>query len=36
MAEETLAPDVIADLKARAISQPLVEHIYTADPSARV
>ena len=35
-AEETLAPDVIADLKARAISQPLVEHIYTADPSAHV
>ncbi len=36
MAEETLAPEVIADLKARAISQPLVEHIYTADPSAHV
>ena len=23
-------------LKAKAISQPLVEHIYTADPSAHV
>lgn len=36
MAEETLAPEIIADYKARAISQPLVEHIYTADPSAHV
>lgn len=36
MAEETLAPEVVADLKARAISQPLVENIYTADPSAHV
>jgi hypothetical protein len=35
-AEETLAPEVVADLKARAISQPLVENIYTADPSAHV
>ena len=25
-----------AALKARALSQPLVEHIYTADPSAHV
>jgi hypothetical protein len=25
-----------SDLKAKAISQPLVEHIYTADPSAHV
>src|SRR5579863_10597789 len=25
-----------AQLKSRAISQPLVEHIYTADPSAHV
>ena len=36
MAEEELAPAVVADLKARAIAQPLVEHIYTADPSAHV
>jgi len=36
MAEETLTPEVVADLKARAISQPLVENIYTADPSAHV
>ncbi|MDO8346237.1 MAG: glycoside hydrolase family 43 protein [Cellvibrio sp.] len=36
MAEELLAPEVVADLKARAISQPLIEHIYTADPSAHV
>jgi hypothetical protein len=35
-AEETLAPEIIADLKVRAISQPLVEHMYTADPSAHV
>jgi len=36
MSEELLAPEVVADLKARAIAQPLVEHIYTADPSAHV
>ena len=36
MAEECLAPEVVADYKERAISQPLVEHIYTADPSAHV
>ncbi len=36
MAEEKLDPKVIADLKRRAISDPLVEHIYTADPSAHV
>jgi hypothetical protein len=36
MTEELLAPEVVADFKARAISQPLVEHLYTADPSAHV
>jgi hypothetical protein len=36
MSEELLAPEVVADYKARAISQPLVEHLYTADPSAHV
>jgi hypothetical protein len=36
MPEELLAPEIVADLKARAIAQPLVEHIYTADPSAHV
>jgi hypothetical protein len=36
MTEELLAPEVVADLNARAISAPLVEHIYTADPSAHV
>jgi len=36
MAEQELSPEKVAELKARAISQPLVEHIYTADPSAHV
>jgi hypothetical protein len=36
MAEETLPDNEVAQLKSRAISQPLVEHIYTADPSAHV
>jgi hypothetical protein len=36
MSEELLAPEVVADYKARAISQPLVEDLYTADPSAHV
>lgn len=33
MSEELKAQD-LKELKAKAISQPLVEHIYTADPSA--
>lgn len=36
MAEEMLPDAEVAKLKARAIAQPLVEHIYTADPSAHV
>lgn len=36
MAEQELSQEQVAELKARAISQPLVEHIYTADPSAHV
>lgn len=36
MAEEKLPASVVANLKSRAISQPLVEHIFTADPSAHV
>ena len=36
MPEELLSAEEVAKLKARAISQPLVEHIYTADPSAHV
>lgn len=36
MSEEQLAPEIVEDLKQRALSQPLVEHIYTADPSAHV
>jgi hypothetical protein len=35
MSEDLTAQDLAA-LKAKAISQPLVEHIYTADPSAHV
>jgi hypothetical protein len=35
MSEELKAQD-LKELKAKAISQPLVEHIYTADPSAHV
>lgn len=35
MANESTPPDLAA-LAARAISQPLVTHIYTADPSAHV
>lgn len=35
MSDETPSPD-LAVLAARAISQPLVTHIYTADPSAHV
>ena len=35
MSDETLSPDLVV-LAARAISQPLVTHIYTADPSAHV
>ena len=36
MPEQELKQDELQQLKARAISQPLVEHIYTADPSAHV
>lgn len=36
MAEQKLPSAEVAKLKSRAISQPLVEHIYTADPSAHV
>lgn len=36
MPEQLLSAEEVAQLKARAISQPLVEHIYTADPSAHV
>lgn len=36
MSEEQLAPEIVEDLKERALSEPLVEHIYTADPSAHV
>lgn len=35
MSEDLKAQD-LKELKAKAISQPLVEHIYTADPSAHV
>lgn len=35
MTDET-TPDDLSSLAARAISQPLVTHIYTADPSAHV
>ena len=35
MSEDLKAHD-LKELKAKAISQPLVEHIYTADPSAHV
>jgi len=36
MSEPTIAADELAALAATAISQPLVTHIYTADPSAHV
>lgn len=36
MSEERLDPQVLQTLKDKAISQPLVEHIFTADPSAHV
>ena len=34
MPEETIEHIDFDDLNKRAISQPLVDHIYTADPSA--
>lgn len=36
MPEDTIAHIDFKELKQKAISQPLVEHIYTADPSAHV
>ncbi|MDU0354130.1 glycoside hydrolase family 43 protein [Paraglaciecola aquimarina] len=36
MSEELLPPEELQALKSKAISQPLVENIYTADPSAHV
>lgn len=36
MPEESIAHIDFEELKQKAISQPLVEHIYTADPSAHV
>ena len=36
MADQEYTPEQIEALKAKAISQPLVTHIYTADPSAHV
>ncbi|MGJ8679638.1 glycoside hydrolase family 43 protein [Paraglaciecola sp.] len=36
MSEELLPKEELQALKAKAISQPLVENIYTADPSAHV
>jgi len=36
MSEQMLAPEIVKDFKARALSQPLIENIYTADPSAHV
>ncbi|KXI29389.1 glycoside hydrolase family 43 protein [Paraglaciecola hydrolytica] len=36
MSEELLPPEQIQAIRAKAISQPLVENIYTADPSAHV
>ena len=36
MSEPAFDPDLLQQLTSRAISPPLVEHIYTADPSAHV
>ena len=36
MPEESIDHIDFNDLNQRAISQPLVKHIYTADPSAHV
>src|SRR5690349_3868916 len=36
MPEDSIAHIDFQDLKARALSQPLVEHLFTADPSAHV
>ncbi len=36
MPEEKIAPAELKELQNRAISQPLVTHLYTADPSAHV
>ena len=36
MADQEYTPEQIEALKAKALSQPLVTHIYTADPSAHV
>jgi len=36
MPEDSIAHIDFRDLKARALSQPLVEHLFTADPSAHV
>jgi hypothetical protein len=36
MPEDAIEPIDFADLNKRAISQPLIKHIYTADPSAHV
>ena len=36
MSEELLPPEELKELKSKAISKPLVENIYTADPSAHV
>lgn len=33
---DEINPEYLASLKEKALSQPLVEHIYTADPSAHV
>ena len=34
MPEDNISHIDLTDLKRKAISKPLVEHIYTADPSA--
>lgn len=36
MADQDYTPEQLDALKAKALSQPLVTHIYTADPSAHV
>jgi hypothetical protein len=36
MPEQSIEHIDFADLARRAISQPLVKHMYTADPSAHV
>ncbi|MDH5830663.1 glycoside hydrolase family 43 protein [Luteimonas sp. M1R5S18] len=36
MADQDYTPEQLEALKAKALSQPLVTHIYTADPSAHV